>query len=643
MILGYYSYNFAYQALEAQAEEELINELGRLEQNIDAKRKEIEVNIGLITKLDDVKKATLSEEYQKMTSDILGNMTDALKDTVEDFLLISTEGKVIADGTNGKNLGVDVSERTYFQEGLHGNQSWSEVLMSKGTGKPAVVFAMPVKDDIGKIVSVFAAVVKFDAFTDRVAQAKPGDTGYAYMVDHNGLVLAHPVKEKILKENMLETDNKELHALMEEMTKGKSGKGFYTYEGVYKMLAYGPVSHWSVGITIPVEEYMKPAEKIRNISLIIAIGGLLIALGIAVMISGNIVRPIRNLMEQMKKVSEGDLRVKVDVRGKDEIAVLGTAFNSMITGQRKIIKNVLESAENVSSASEELSASAEESTAGMEEITAAVQEISFGMQENAANTKETSESAIEVAASSKVVSNLAVKGAYESKKVKELSSKSKENVKHSLNAMSNIGTGFNEIVAAIHHLRESSEKIGVITETINNIADQTNLLALNAAIEAARAGSHGAGFAVVADEVRKLAEQSSAAIEGIGTLIETIQIGTIQAAEKVEIGTKQVNEGTELSNGVFMDLNEIEKAVIQLDGIIEHIAAATEQQSAAMEQVAKFTESITRITNVSLESTNNIASSTEQQNAAMQELSATSGELAELAEKLNKLVQDFKI
>ena len=640
-ILGYFAYNNSATALQKQAEDQLEKELKGLQNDIFVKRKEIEKNISILANLDEIKNAEMSQEAELKAANLLNNSREALSEMVEDFLLITNEGKVIVDGSGGSSIGLDLSDRFYVKEALAGEQSWSEVLKSKLSGKPIVAFGMPVKGTDGELV--LAVVVKFEIFTQLTDQVKPGETGYAYMINSDGLVLAHPIKEKTLNENLLDTENAELKAIVTEMTEGKSDKGFYTYEGIYKMLAYGPVDKWSVGITIPVDEYMLAAYKIRNITIGITLGGIILSLIIAFIISGNIVKPVTKLVEEMRKGAQRDLTAKVEVKGKDEIAVLGNAFNSMMAEQRKIVKKVLESAENVCQASEELSASSEESSAGMQEVTSAVQEISYGMQQNAASTQETSSATIQVAESAKEVSERALNGANKSKKAKQLSAKGKENVKRNLNSMNDIESGFKEIVEAIQNLRHSSEKIGVITETIYNIADQTNLLALNAAIEAARAGVHGAGFAVVADEVRKLAEESSNAIGEISSLVDNIQKGTGMAVEKVQIGANLVSEGTKLSDEVYQDLHKIEEEVVELDNLMDNIALSAEQQSSAIEQVAQAIESITKVINESTESTNSIASSAEQQNATMQELSSTSEELAKLAENLNKLVKDFKI
>lgn len=642
VVLGYFSYTNAADALQMEAEEKLVISLQGLEHDELAVRDKIQEEVELLGNLEDIKFASISKEGSNKAFNILKHTVNATE-IVEDFLLISKEGKVIADGTNGGNLGVDLSDRNYFQEALKGNNSWSEVLTSKLSGKLIVAYGMPIKGENDQISCVLASVVKFDAFASPTAKVKPGQTGYAYMINSEGLILAHPDQSKVLQDNLLNTDNQEMKAIIQRMTKGESGKGYYTFEGVQKMLAYGPIGNWSLGITLPVAEYMAPAIKIRNITVGITLGAILIALLIAIVMSNAIVRPISALVQQMQKGAKGDLTAQVEIKGKDEVAILGEAFNQMMVEQRNIVRNVLESAENVSAASEELSASSEESSAAMEEITSSVQEISSGMQENAANTEETTSSVSEVAISAKNVADQAEQGAQESKKVRDLSSKGSQNVKRSLEAINDIASGSQEVANAINNLRQSSQRIGVITVTINDIAGQTNLLALNAAIEAARAGDAGRGFAVVAEEVRKLAEQSSHAVVEITSLVNEIQQGTVEAVNKMETGAKQVIVGAQLSEEVYENLKEIDQAVNKLSVIIEEIAASAQQQSALVEHVSSAVENIAAITTQAANNSNNIAASTEQQSATMQQLSSTSEELSKLAENLNLLMKNFKV
>jgi methyl-accepting chemotaxis protein len=169
-------------------------------------------------------------------------------------------------------------------------------------------------------------------------------------------------------------------------------------------------------------------------------------------------------------------------------------------------------------------------------------------------------------------------------------------------------------VDAMGEITNSSKKIADIITTIDEIAFQTNLLALNAAVEAARAGEQGRGFAVVATEVRNLAQRSAAASKEIKGLIG-------DSVRKVEVGSEHVNQsGT--------TLNEIMGSVKRVTDIISEIAAASREQNTGLDQVNKAVSQLDQVT---------------QTNAAQtEELSATAEALSEQAAELQGLVAKFR-
>ena len=256
IVLGYFSYNDAANALEEEVMQKLQDELKDLQKGIYSKKSDFEVNTNLIANLDDIRNATESDESLKKASQIFDNNRDSLKFYVEDFLLINKDGKVVADGTGGKNLGLDLSKEKYVVSGFKGSSTWSELTTSKASENPVLIYATPVRGSYGKIDTVLAAVVKFDSFSEIVRQVTPGKTGFSFMIDSNGLVIVHPDKETVFKTNLLEIENKELQAIAADMVQGNLNKGFYTYDGSYKLINYASVGTWSVAITIPVEEYM---------------------------------------------------------------------------------------------------------------------------------------------------------------------------------------------------------------------------------------------------------------------------------------------------------------------------------------------------------------------------------------------------
>ena len=237
--------------------------------------------------------------------------------------------------------------------------------------------------------------------------------------------------------------------------------------------------------------------------------------------------------------------------------------------------------------------------------------------------------------------------------------------------MNSIKSSFDATAVKVTELGAKSDQIGVIVETIDDIAEQTNLLALNAAIEAARAGEQGKGFAVVADEVRKLAERSSRATKEIATLVAEVQQGTRAAVKAIQAGAGEVETGTELAAqaaGAFREikdaaaarklvLQDILAAVVEIRGLSFEVVRATSgiaeiasdtndsaaQMSAAAETVGQSVESIAAISQQNSASSEEVSAATEQMSAQAQEVVASAASLADMARGLDELVAHFRL
>jgi methyl-accepting chemotaxis protein len=327
-------------------------------------------------------------------------------------------------------------------------------------------------------------------------------------------------------------------------------------------------------------------------------------------------RNTKILLENMDKFADGDLTITlIPEKENDEIGRLFLGFNEVLGRLREMIAKVTEAIETTASATQQISSSTEQLASSSQEFTSQVHEITSAVEEMTKTILETSKNASLAAESSKFAHKTAERG---SNKIIE----TKEGIKSIVNTAQNTG----RIIAS---LASKTEQIGEITQVINDIADQTNLLALNAAIEAARAGEQGRGFAVVADEVRKLAERTTKATKEIAEMIKQIQSEAKDANESMTEAQLSVENGMRLTEEIGVVLKEILDANTKVSDVINHVAVASEEQSATAEQISRNLETMSNVTNESATGIEQVAKSAE--------------ELNRLTVNLRNLIKQFKI
>jgi len=315
------------------------------------------------------------------------------------------------------------------------------------------------------------------------------------------------------------------------------------------------------------------------------------------MIIKKIIASISAVNAAAKQVSQGDLSQEVPVTSTDEIGDMAASFNVMIKNVRRVVEQINTATSTLAASSEELSATSEELSKGSNDLATQTEQVVTAMTEVSQTIMDMAKNASQAADASKTTSETATKG--------------KQVIETTADGMKSIATTVQGAATTIEELGRSSAQIGEIVATINGIADQTNLLALNAAIEAARAGEQGRGFAVVADEVRKLAERTSQATKDIGQRISAIQQAAAESVDAMKKGSAEVEKGVGLANEASGSLNSIVTASSNATDMVQRIAAATEQQSAASEEVSQNMETIAGITRQSATSTEQIKSSAE--------------------------------
>lgn len=311
------------------------------------------------------------------------------------------------------------------------------------------------------------------------------------------------------------------------------------------------------------------ARRTTSLMLFVVVIAVIVALLTAQLISRGVSRPVQAMAAHLSELAAGggDLTRRVELKSADEVGQMGASLNDFLEKIEKIIIEVKGGAGAISSAAQQVSSSASSLSQGTSEQAASVEETTSSLEEMSASINQNSDN-------SRQMEQVASKGAREAEE-------SGTAVKQTVDAMKSI-----------------TDKIEIIDE----IAYQTNLLALNAAIEAARAGEHGRGFAVVATEVRKLAERSQTAAKEIsGLASDSVKVAErsgklldelVPSIKKTADLVQEVSSASrEQSSGV----NQINKAMAQVDQVTQRNASSAEELSSTAEEMAAQSESLAQL------------------------------------------------
>lgn len=556
------------------------------------------------------------------------------------YNLLDVNGDSLFDGNN-------YSDREYVQEALAGRTHISEPLLSKVTGKLSVMVAAPLwKGGIPdtEVIGVVYFKPEETALNDIVTDINVSDNGSAYMLDADGTTIAHRNMDNVKNEENTQEDAKtdssleKLAEIENKMTQGEAGFGRYSYGGVNKFVAYAPIAGtdgWSLAINAPVSDFMDATIQGIIISIVLLVIASAAAVVLAMRLSSGISRPIVQCCDRLDLLAQGDLHSPVpQINKRDETGrlahstgTIAAAFSGIIGDVTWGLDELADGNFTVTSKAKELyigdyaqiltamngiivrqtdtlskvRTAAEQVSAGAGQVSSGAQALSQGTTEQAGSVEELAATITEIAGGVKTTAEDAVFARDETRLTGQKMGVATEDMK--------------EMIKAIEEISETSDKIGSVMKTIEDIAFQTNILALNAAVEAARAGEAGKGFAVVADEVRNLATKSADASKGTAKLVES--------------SVRAVARGTQIVENTAKSIGEVGESAQSVAALIDTISNAAQKQSDGLEQVTVGIDQISSVVQTN--------------SATAEESAAASEELSGQAQMLKDLVEQFKL
>lgn len=331
-LIGYFvSKNIIIDNIEKISEEKVEKLVINVESKFDQWKKEMNI----LASNDSVK----NFNYDELNKYVSNN-----KEFFEEYEVVwisDTKGNFKASNGSSDNI----VDRDYFHKTLAGKTVISKPIISKSTGNYIIIVSAPIRDNKGIVKGLVGATINLSHITDIINDEKYGNDGYAYMIDSDGLAIAHPDEKNIFTYNALSLSEKDLLAIINKMIKGEEGTGYYKLHGEKKLVSYKTIKStgWAIGMSA---NYNEMTTSLQNLGTFVIITSIIVIILISILLfflTTTLVKPINKLKSYMEVAIKGDLTVQSDINSNDEIGILSNSFNTLIKENKLLLDETIQS------------------------------------------------------------------------------------------------------------------------------------------------------------------------------------------------------------------------------------------------------------------------------------------------------------
>ena len=571
-------------------------------------------------------------------STVLNNMVDTQKLDDANVLAVwigDIDASVVTQSdkfTSGSDF--EITSRPWFECTKTGKTFLTDPYVDASTGQKILSVVTPIVNAMGTATGVSGMDISLTHMMELMNGYKVGKDGYVMLLTGSGTFIYHPNEELLdtkiqdldISQNVIAAVENKSAELLKYSVNGEGKFGYCT--------PIGDTGFVAISCIPSGEYYAAVVSATLMLALVFVLGFIFILVGLKKS-SNKIVSPLIELNETAMQLAEGNLDVTLNVTSEDEVGDLGRSIEKTVNRLKEYIDYIDEISEVLAQMAngklaiqlkyayvgefqkvkEALIHISDSMTDVMKNITETANQVSVGSDDLARAAQSLAEGSESQAAAVEELLATATTVAEQVEENKNDSEKSAVHTREVTKMMEASQHQMDQMREAMNKIQEASQKVVGIIKTIEDIAEQTNLLSLNASIEAARAGEAGRGFAVVAGEIGNLANESARAVN--------------TTRELIGVSLDEIEKGNALALEVVESLNQAVAKVEDVNEMIQKSADSAQIQMMSVSQIRDGVEEISQ--------------SVQDNSALAEETSATSEELAAQAVTLNELVRMFEI